>query len=62
MSTYCLGQNEVTIRTELEILKPLVGKTWVVKQTSKMVNWYRIVKGLEPMRWWSGRSWRMQRT
>ena len=29
MSTYCPGQNEVTLRTELEILKPLVGKTWV---------------------------------
>ncbi len=29
MNTYCLGQNEVTLRKELNILKPFVGKTWV---------------------------------
>jgi hypothetical protein len=28
MSTYCLGLNEVSLRQELDILKPFVGKIW----------------------------------
>jgi len=33
MSTYCLGQNEVSLRKELDILKPFTGKTWVSEST-----------------------------
>ena len=50
MSTYCLGQNEVTIRTELEILKPLVGKTWVSEDkhpNGQLV--LHLLRQLEPM-------------
>ena len=50
MSTYCLGQNEVTLRTELEILKPLVGKTWVseTKDSSGQMTLH-LLRQLEPM-------------
>ncbi|UCE22116.1 MAG: hypothetical protein JSV46_07885, partial [Candidatus Aminicenantes bacterium] len=33
MSAYCLGQKEVSLRKELDILKPFVGKTWVCEST-----------------------------
>lgn len=33
MSVYCLGQNEVSLRKELDILKPFAGKTWVCEST-----------------------------
>ena len=33
MNIHCLGQNEVPLRKELDILKPFVGKTWVSEST-----------------------------
>jgi len=33
MSAYCLGQNEVSLRKELDILKPFTGKIWVCEST-----------------------------
>ena len=50
MSTYCLGQNEVTLRTELEILKPLVGKTWIseTKDPSGQMTLH-LLRQLSPM-------------
>ena len=33
MSVYSLGQNEVSLRKELDILKPFVGQTWVSEDT-----------------------------
>ena len=33
ISAYCLGNDEVSLRKELDILKPFVGKTWVSEDT-----------------------------
>ena len=33
-STYCFGQNEISLRKELDILKSIVGKTWLCEEKS----------------------------
>ena len=33
MSAWCPGQNEVSLRKELDILRPFLGKTWVCEST-----------------------------
>ena len=33
MSGYCLAQNSMQLRKELDILKPFVGKTWISETT-----------------------------
>ena len=33
LSVFCLGQDDISLRKELEILKPFVGKTWVSEDT-----------------------------
>jgi hypothetical protein len=32
VSTHCFGQDEISLRMELDILKPVIGKTWVSEE------------------------------
>jgi len=49
-SAFCLGQDEITLRQELSILKPLVGKTWIceTKDPSGQMTLHMLMK-YEPM-------------
>ena len=31
-NTFCFGQNGISLRKELDILKPIIGKTWVTEE------------------------------
>ena len=36
VNTYCFGQNEISLRKELDILKPIIGKTWLSEKKVRM--------------------------
>jgi hypothetical protein len=34
VSTFCFGQDEITLRKELDILESIIGKTWLCEEKS----------------------------
>jgi len=50
MSAYCLGQNEVSLRKELDILKPFAGKRWFCESTDPSGQMtLHLLRRFEPM-------------